>query len=105
MNPDNLLNVDIKDIPVRLLQSAGNINTITDFLELALKPISADFFRNCPDEFCQDSGQYIEDLLNWKDCLTKTQKTVKQKPVFYIVAADVKALYPSLCRDTVTKAL
>jgi len=25
--------------------------------------------------------------------------------VFYIVAADVKALYPSLCRDTVTKAL
>jgi len=25
--------------------------------------------------------------------------------VFYIVAADVKALYPSLCKDTVTKAL
>ena len=25
--------------------------------------------------------------------------------MFYIVAADVKALYPSLCRDTVTKAL
>ena len=29
----------------------------------------------------------------------------KQKPVFYIVAAYVKALYPNLYRDTVTKAL
>ena len=29
----------------------------------------------------------------------------KTKPVLYIVAADVKALYPSLSRDTETKAL
>ena len=35
----------------------------------------------------------------------KKLETGKQKPVFYIVAADVKALYPSLYRDTVTKAL
>jgi len=35
----------------------------------------------------------------------KKLETAKQKPVFYIVAADVKALYPSLYRDTVTKAL
>jgi len=26
--------------------------------------------------------------------------TGKQNAVFYIVVADVKALYPSLCRDT-----
>jgi len=55
--------------------------------------------RNCPDEFCQDSRQYIVDLLNWKDRLTKTRKTGNT------MAADVKALYPSLCRDTVTKVL
>ena len=55
--------------------------------------------RNCPDEFCQDSRQYIGDLLNWKDRLTKTRKTGNT------MAADVKALYPSLCRDTVTKVL
>jgi len=99
--------VSIKDIPVRLLQSAGNISTsqITAFLELILKPISTDFCKNCPDEFCQDSRQYIGDLLNWKERLTKTEETGKQKQVFYTVAADVKALYPSLCRDTVTKAL
>jgi len=41
----------------------------------------------------------------WKERLTKKLDTAKQKPVFHIVAADVKALYPSLYRDTVTKAL
>ena len=98
--PENLLNVDIKEIPVRLLQSVGNISTsrITAFLEFILKPISAEFCKNCPNEFCQDSRQYIGDL-------TKKLETAKRKPVFYIVAADVKALYPSLCRDTVTKTL
>jgi len=36
LSPENLLNVYIKDIPLRLLQSAGNISTsqITAFLEL-----------------------------------------------------------------------
>ena len=104
---ENLLNVDIKGIPVRLLQSSGNISTsrITAFLELIMKPISTDFCKNCPDEFCQDSCQYIGDLLNWKESVTKTEESGKQKQVFYIVAADVKSLHPSLCRDTVTKAL
>ena len=69
LTPENLLNVDIKDIPVRLLKSAGNISTsrITAFLELILKPICADFCKNCPDECCQDSRQYIGDLVNWKE--------------------------------------
>ena len=83
---------------MRLLQSAGNISTsrITAFLEFILKPISAEFCKNCANEFCQDSRQYIGDLLMWKECHTKKLDTAKQKPVFYIVAADVKALYPSL---------
>ena len=103
---ENLLNVDIKEIPVRLLQSAGNISTsrITAFFEFILKPISAEFCKNCPNGFCQDSRQYIGDLLMWKERLTQKLETAKQKPVFYIVA-DVKALYPSLYRDTVTNAL
>ena len=41
----------------------------------------------------------------WNKRLTKKIETAKQKTVFYIVAADVKALYPSLYRDTVLKAL
>jgi len=47
------------------MQSARNISTsrITAFLEFILKPISAEFCNNCPNEFCQDSRQYIGDLL------------------------------------------
>ena len=107
LTPENLLNVHIKEIPVRLLQSAGNISTsrITAFLEFILKLICAEFCKNCPNNFCQDSRQCIGDLLMWKERLTKKLETAKQKTVFYIVAADVKALYPSLYRDTVTKAL
>ena len=41
----------------------------------------------------------------WNEHLTKKTETAKQKAVVYIVAADVKPLYPSLYRDTVTKAL
>ena len=107
LTPENLLNGDIKQIPVRLLQSAGNISTSrnTAFLEFILKSISAEFCKNCPNEFCQDSRQNIGDLLTWKERHTKKLETAKQKPVFYFVAADVKALYPSLYRANVTKAL
>jgi len=68
------LNVDIKGIPVRWLLSAANTSTsrITAFSEFILKHISANFCENGPDEFCQDSSQYIGDLLNWKDDLIKT---------------------------------
>ena len=106
LTPENVLNIDIKEIPVCLLQSAGNISTsrITDFLEFILKPIRAEFCKNCPNEFCPDSRQYIGDLLMWKERLAKQIETAKQKTVFYIVAEDVKALYLSLYRDTVTKA-
>jgi len=84
LTPENLLNLDIKEIPVRLLQSAGNISTsrITEFLEFVLKPISADFCKNCPNEFCQDSRQYIGDLLIWKEHLTKKLETAKQNQCF-----------------------
>ena len=106
LTPENLQNNDIKEILLRLLQSDGNSTShITAFLEFILKLISAEFCRNCPNEFCQDSRQYIGDLLMWKERLTNKLETAKQKPVFYIVAADVKALYPSLYGDIVTKAL
>ena len=81
LTPENVLNVDIKEIPVCLLQSAGNISTsrITDFLEFILKPIRAEFCKNCPNEFCPDSRQYIGDLLMWKERLTKKIRNCKAK--------------------------
>jgi len=44
-------------------------------------------------------------VLNWKDRQTNNVENEKQRPVFYFVAADVEALYPSLCGDTVTNPL
>ena len=107
LTPENLLNVDIKEILVRLLQSAGNISTsrITAFLEFILKPISANFAKTARTNFVKTAVSTLETCLCGKSALQKKLETAKQKPVFYIVAADAKALYPSLYRDTVTKAL
>jgi len=60
--PENLLDVDIKDKPVRLLQCAGEISTArnTALLELILKPISADFARICPGEFVKTAVNILE---------------------------------------------
>jgi len=83
-----------------LLQSAGKSRTPRTIATFGfkLKRISGNFCS--PDGFCQDSRQYIGDLLNWKDRMIKIPATV-----LYIVAADVKGLYPSLYGDAMTKAL
>ena len=49
--------------------------------------------------------RYVADQLKWKHCQTKKLGTEKERPAFKNVVEDVKALYPSLCRDTMTKAL
>ena len=48
---------------------------------------------------------YRRDLRKWKHRQTKNHKNWKTKACDLHATADVKALYPSLCRDTVTKAL
>jgi len=91
------LNVSMKDIPVRLLQSAGNMDTsrITAFLTFMLKPINAIFCKTDPDEFCEDNHQYIADLLNRKRPPDKTPQC----------GGRHKSTLPNLCRGNVTKAL
>jgi len=58
-----------------------------------------------PRQVSQDNRQHVTGLLNWKDRQNKNLGTEKQRPALYTVVADMKTLYPSLCRDTVTKAL
>jgi len=48
LTPENLLNADIKETPVRPLQSAGNTST-TAFPEFTLKPISAEPCKKLPE--------------------------------------------------------
>ena len=102
------LNIGIKD-ELRLLQSAGNIcrSHITGFLEFILKPIRANLCKNGQDVFCQDSRQYLGNFQTYmfkrKDRLNKRLANENQKPLFYVVTADVKELHPNLCRGTVSK--
>jgi len=101
----------LKTLKHNLLQYAGNgninISRITAFLEFTLKPITENFCKNSPDEFCQDSCDYFRDLLSRNRRLIKNlgPRNWKAENEFYTVATDVKALYWNLCRDTATKTL
>jgi len=60
--PDNLLNVDFEDIPVRLLQSAENISTsrIIAFLEFILNLSAQTFVKITPMSFVKLSVNTLE---------------------------------------------
>ena len=68
ISPNDLQDISVFDIPVRLLQSAGFITTsrFTASLEFLLQPISEAFCKYKFDEFCRDSKQYLEELQTWK---------------------------------------
>ena len=106
ISPNDLLDISVFGIPVRLLQSAGFITTsrFTAYLEFLLQPISAAFCKYKFDEFCRDSKQYLEELQTWKLSLVSSP-TCSHDQNLYIVAGDVKALYPSLSRATVLSAI
>ena len=97
--PSKLEQTSVHDIPVRLLQSAGNITTsrVTTFLESLLQPISVQYCKLWVDEYCRDSKTYLEQLVNWKD--SSASRNV------WISTADVQALYPSIPRDILEKSL
>ena len=103
VTPDSLNNISIFDLPTRLLQSAGNITTskITAFLEDIYKPISIKFCKSGINEYCRDSKQYLQNLVEW----TNTSPYDSKSDTLYIVAGDVKALYPSVKRSSVRNAL
>ena len=99
LNVQQIESSDIKDIPVRLVQSAGNsyLGRITALLETILKPISQSYCDKGVSEFCKDSEHYLRDLMKWKN---ESHQSNKQDH-FRIIAADVKSLYPSLKRDLI----
>jgi len=104
--PDNLLNVDFEDIPVRLLQSAENISTsrIIAFLEFILNLSAQTFVKITPMSFVKLSVNTLETCA-YGNATGPNPRDWKTKPMSCIAAVDVKTLYPSLCIDTVTKAL
>jgi len=63
---EELLHAEVADIPVRLLQSAGNIPTSRITALEVLQPISVQYCSGSPNKFCIDSRHYIEDLISWQ---------------------------------------
>ena len=99
INQSLLHQVNILEIPTRLLQAAGNITTsrTTAFLEMVLQPISIKFCSYKVDEYCRDSKSYLENLDAWK----KNKWDEHNNEKLYLIAADVQALYPSIRRELV----
>ncbi len=91
----------MEEIPVRLVQAAGNtfMSRITAMLEEILHPISKKYCSTGINEYCKDSKSYMEILGKWKE------KNKNKNEKHHITAADVKALYPSVKRELVEKSL
>ena len=103
LTPDALSNVSVFDIPISLLQSACNITTskITAFLESIFQPISIKFCQFKISEYCRDSKQYVHEVAEWKTTVDHNSNNDN----LYIVGDDVRALYPTISRSLVEKAL
>ena len=103
LNVEQVMETNIKEIPVRLVQSSGNsfLSRITALLEFLLKPVSKLYCSKGVNEYCKDSEHYLKDLMQWKNKSIPEQELEHYK----IVAADVKALYPSLKRELVQMAV
>ena len=103
LTQDQLQTCSIFDIPVRLLQSAGNICTsrITAFLESLLSPISINYCKTDVNEYCKDSRDYLLRLEEWKKKVPDQLDTGS----IFVVAADVIGLYPNLSRNLVKSAV
>ena len=74
---------------------------ITAFLEHIYKPISMRFCESGINEYCRDSEQYLQNLVEWKNISSYDSKS----DTLYMVAGDFKALYSSVKRSLVRNAL
>ena len=73
----------------------------TAFLEHIFQPISINFCQFKINEYCRDSKQYLHEVAEWKTTVHNNSNNDN----LYIVAGDVKALYPTISRSLVEKAL
>ena len=64
LTPDQILKCTVDEIPIRLVQAAGNtyLSRITAMLEEILNPISIKYCKMYIPEYCKDSKSYLETL-------------------------------------------
>ena len=103
--PDQLNQLKVQDIQIRLVQSAGNtfLSKITAFLEHILKPISQCYCTTTVDEYCKDSAHYLDNLMKWK--YDNINNEENQNLEYRITAVDVKGLYPNIPINLVEVAI
>ena len=99
MSPDKLKECTINDIPVRIVQAAGNtyLSRITAMLNSLLDPVSKQYCQFRLNEYCKDSSNYLEDLKTWK--LANKDKNC------IVNTVDVVNLYPSLEINLIENAI
>ena len=106
LTPNEIFEKPIHDIPVRLLQAAGNIaiSRLTAFLEHIFKPVAKNYSQSTVNEYCKDSKHYLIELEEWKN--ENENITVRfSNSALYIIAADVQGLYTNIKRTLLMKAL
>ena len=67
LSPERLKQCNITEIPIRVVQSAGNtyLCRFTAFLNHILDQISIKYCKSKIYEYCKDSKSYLEDLKTW----------------------------------------
>ena len=88
LSPERLKQCNLTEIPVRVVQSAGNTYhcRFTAFLNHKLDPISIKYWKSKFNEYCKDSKSYLSDLKIWKKSLKDKDCTLN--------TLDVVNLYP-----------
>ena len=104
MKPEQLVSCNVHDIPVRLVQAAGQtyLGRITAMLEHLLAPISVSYCKDLVNEYCKDSKSYTEYVRIWSQTNCKSNSPSKN---YYIATSDVKSLYPNVPRNLIQLAL
>ena len=105
---DEIATTAIQDIPTRLLQASNNITTsrVTIMLEHLLKEPTKLFCQMTPNEYCKDTTNYLVDLVTWqKENHQRVLDAREKGDHLYLVAADVRALYPSIPRKIIIPAI
>ena len=98
LSPERLKQFNLTEIPIRVVQAAGNtyLCRFTAFLNHILGPICIKYCKSKINDYCKNSKTYLEDLKIWKKSLKNKDSTLN--------TADVVNFYPSLSIDIVEQA-
>ena len=107
MPQGELDNTSIQVIPVRLLQSVGQITTsrITAFLEHILQAISVKYWKSKMNEYCKHSQHYLQELGTFKIAQSHKSTRTRNLQDIFVLSSDVQSVYSNIFIDLVKNQL